>query len=164
MQQVIASLLCRCWSIWLFIWTVIPQPYSACKPIFKVRKRPWPTQLTCCSPLMSHPNLLRSDGLKAHIYLYIQFFSNNNVAKHLHSGQLSDQFLKTHLRIACSSLKACIIFRNNANIFIIKYYIRKECCARKHVSEKLHIYPEIILKFSILLRHSCVHGLHYICS
>ena len=52
--KVIAPLVHKCWSVSLFIWASISQPHSACKPIFKVYRRLWPTRLACCGPLMGH--------------------------------------------------------------------------------------------------------------
>ena len=49
-KKVTASLVHRCWSLWLIIWTSISQPYSACKPIFKTHRGLWPTWLMCYGP------------------------------------------------------------------------------------------------------------------
>ena len=52
---VVAPVVHRCWSVWLFIWTsAISQFYLACKPIFKIHRRPRPTRLTCCDPLVEN--------------------------------------------------------------------------------------------------------------
>ena len=34
--------------------TSVSQHYLACKPIFKVHRRPWPTRFKCCGPLNLH--------------------------------------------------------------------------------------------------------------
>ena len=41
-------------AVYMDLYLTLTQPCSACKPIFKVHRCPWPTRLTCCGPLMHY--------------------------------------------------------------------------------------------------------------